>query len=126
MSVYQRGGKWWVQYYEKVNGVLKAHRIGGWNTKREAAAEDAKIKALKAEGRSVLERRKSFAYTFDELAAEYRAQYKDQKYFRDKDHHLKVFLVFFSGKKLGEIGVKELEQFRNERKKPRFEAGPTW
>jgi len=106
MSDYKRGGKWWVQYYEKVEGQLKKHCVGGWDKKSEAKAEDVKIKSMKKEGKRVLEKRKSFVHTFDELVKEYRKQFKGQKYFKDKYHHLEIFEKFFSGKKLGDIGIK--------------------
>jgi integrase len=85
--------------------------------KKEADNEEAKLRALKAEHRSVLEIKKEFHTTFDELADKYEDEIRHQiSYDRYKRHVLGILREEFGGKRLSEVTYYDLEAFRTKRR----------
>lgn len=112
---------WQIDWYEP-SGKRKRRNF---RTKRDAEAEEAKIKALKAEGR-YLDVKRDTRHDLGQLLTRYHKGFKDQKAYRtQKGYAIRAFAVAFGcrvhggtfkgGPVLSNIGLYDLEKFRNDR-----------
>ena len=118
MAIFQRGGVWYVDYYDGTKRVKKA--IG--HTKTDATAYLGKIQGMKRENR-LFDMKKDFLFIFDDLLEKYKEAMIGQKYFKTKKYHLEVYRGYFSGLRLADITPYMLEKFKNERKALPVQSG---
>jgi integrase len=114
------GNTWYVDFYDP-NGKRVIKAIGP--SKREAEVYLGKVKALIREGR-FFDIKKENRTTFNELLDAYVEKVKDQKYYNSSvKYFIPILREHFGNKLLSEIGYKELEDFRDLRKKTPTQYG---
>ena len=111
MAIFQRGGVWYVDYYDGTKRVKKA--IG--KKKTDAIAYLGKIQGMKRENR-LFDMKKDYSFTFDELLEKYKEAFSGQKYYPTKTYYFPIYARYFSGVRLGDVTPYQLEMYRNERK----------
>ena len=112
MAVFKRGKNYYIEW--RVAGRKRRKAVGP--NKKLAELALAKIKVEIAEGRH-LDKVKSRATTFDQLAERYMAWAKVNKLSADRDQRSIVVLSrWFGGKKLHHINPWDIERYKAERK----------
>ena len=95
-----------------------------FKTKKAAKAEESAYIKAKAEGKSILNKKKGLEITFNELAEEYEAEFKHQpSYLSYKKRILERVKDAFGEKKLSQITYLDLERYRNKRRETETRRG---
>ena len=95
-----------------------------FKTKKAARAEESAYIKAKAEGKSILNKKKGLEITFNELAEEYEAEFKHQpSYLSYKKRILERVKDAFGEKKLSQITYLDLERYRNKRRETETRRG---
>ena len=118
----RKGTVWQIDYYDpQGKRVMKC-----FPKKVDAEAYLGKVMAAKREGRyhDVFDVRQETQVVFDELAARYEENFKEQRSFKGfKSHVIRDLKEVFGGRRLSRITYLDLETYRNRRKTTPTKAG---
>jgi len=113
MSVYKRGGNWWIDYY--FCGRRKREKVGHTKTQARTVLQKRKVEIAEGKFLDIKREKKvkfeNFAKTYLEIYAK-----PNNKSWRTVKSRVKSLIPFFGGKYLLEINSLDIESYKRLRK----------